>query len=128
MKSKPQCYTDPIPTTLMNNQMYTLLPTLTRIVNFSLSSGEFSKLLKQSAVKPLLKKPGLDLVRSNYRPVSSIPFLSKIVEKAALSQFCPYIETNRLIPDYQSAYRAHHGTKTATVKLVNDLLWSMENG
>jgi hypothetical protein len=129
MKSKPTtCFTDPLPTTLLKEHLDVLLPTLTRVVNCSLCTGEFSTQWKQSIVKPLLKKSGLDLIRSNYRPVSNIPFISKIVEKAALSQFTPYVEANRLVPDYQSAYRTNHGTETATVKIVNDLLWGMEKG
>ena len=51
-----------------------------------------------------------------------------MVPASSCSQFTTYLEAHHLIPDYQSAYRANHGTETATAKLVNDLLWNMEAG
>ena len=53
----------------------------------------------------------------NYRPVSNLSFLSKVLEKAVLKQF----------PEYQSAYRQGFSCKTALVKLTNDILWAMEH-
>jgi len=72
----------------------------------------------------MIKKLGLDLTYSNYRPVSNLNFLSKVLEKAALLQF--FEHTNHLLPEYQSAYRANHSCETALVKLMDDLLWAME--
>ena len=55
-----------------------------------------------------------------------MPILSKVVEKAALSQFIKHCDDNSLLPTYQSAYRKNYSCKTALVKLFDDLLWSME--
>ena len=83
---------------------------------------------KLATVRPLLKKIGLDLIDKNYRPVSNLPFLSKVLEKAALDQFIAHCDNHSLLPDYQSAYRQHYSCETALIKLTNDVLWSMENG
>jgi hypothetical protein len=81
---------------------------------------------KTAIIRPALKKPGLDLTPSNYRPVSNLGFLSKVLEKVALSQFMNHSNDNQLMPDYQSAYRQHYSCETALVKMMDDLLWSME--
>ena len=62
----------------------------------------------------------------NYRSVSNLSFLSKILEKCALLQFNNHCIVNNLLPDYQSAYREHFSCETALVKLVDDMLWNME--
>ena len=60
-----------------------------------LSSATFTDLNKNAIITPLLKKPSLDKeILSNYRPISNLSFLSKLTEKAALHQICPYIESN----------------------------------
>ena len=93
-----------------------------------LSSATFTDLNKNAIITPLLKKPSLDKeILSNYRPISNLSFLSKLTEKAALHQICPYIESNNLLPSYQSAYRKFYSTETAVIKMVNDILWNMEN-
>ena len=81
---------------------------------------------KVAIIHPLLKKLGLDLISSNYRPVSNLPLLSKVVEKAALKQFIKHCNDNSLLPTYQSAYGKNYSCKTALVKLFDDLLCSME--
>ena len=55
-----------------------------------------------------------------------MPFLSKVVEKAALKQFIKHCDENSFLPTYQSAYRKNYSCVTALVKLFDDLLWSME--
>ena len=71
-------------------------------------------------------KVGLDLNHSNYRPASNLPFLSKVVETCMLEWFNRHCTDNHLFPDYQSAYTQNYGCKTALVKLVHNILWSME--
>jgi len=44
-----------------------------------------------------------------------------------LNQFNEYCENNKLIPEYQSAYRKNYSCETAVLKLVNDVLWSFQN-
>ena len=48
------------------------------------------------------------------------------MEKCALQQFTNHCNTNKLLPDYQSAYRKNYSTETSLIKLVNDILWAME--
>ena len=68
----------------------------------------------------------MDLVKSSYRLVSNLSYVSKLVEKAMLDQINQHWHANNLLPDYQSAYREYRSCKTVLLKLTNDLLWSME--
>ena len=68
---------------------------------------------------------GLELTESNYRPVSKLPFLSKVVEKCVL-RFNKHCEKYDLMPDYQSAYQANYSCETALIKIMDDILWSLE--
>ena len=99
-----------------------------KIVNISLATGAFSQSWKTAVIHPLLTKVGLDLIPRNYRAVSNLCFLSKLVEKCILKQFIGYCNENDLIPQYQSAYRAKHSCETLLLRLLNDTLWNMESG
>ena len=105
MKTK-LCEIDPIPMQLLKEVLPSVIEPISKIVNISLQQGIFSKHWKIAVLRPLLKKTGLELTTSNYRPVSNLTFLSKVVEKAALNQLVAHFDNN-LMPDYQSAYRAN---------------------
>jgi len=63
-----------------------LAPVITRIVNLSLATGEFSPQLKKSIITPLLKKPILDKENlANYRPISNLSTISKVTERVVKS-------------------------------------------
>jgi hypothetical protein len=121
------CELDIIPTSKLKKYFTVIAPIVTEIVNRSLLTGVFPEIWKSAVVKPLLKKKGLPLELQNYRPVSNLTFLSKILEKAALSQIKEYIESNHLLPAYQSAYRKHYSVETAMLKMYSDLLESIDN-
>ncbi len=81
------CMLDPIPSKLLKELLPEVIDPLLAIINSSLSLGYVPKTFKLAVIKPLIKKPQLnpkDLV--NYRPISNLPFLSKILEKIASSQ------------------------------------------
>ena len=66
---------------------------------------------KAAVIKLLLKKPALDSgVLANYRPISNLPFLSKILEKTIAYQPRDFLHNNSLFEDFQSGFRMHHST------------------
>ena len=78
--------------------------------------------MKKALVKPLIKKTSVDrLDYKNYRPVSNLGFVSKVMIGAGADQLKSYISTNILFADLQSAYRAKHSTETALLKLVSEV-------
>ena len=126
MKTKT-CELDALPTKLLKDCLDHILPTITDLVNISLRDGVFASKWKTSFIRPLLKKPNLDLILSSYCPVSNLPFLSKLLEKCAMDRVNEHCKKHDLVLDYQSAYCNGYSCETAIVKLVNDILWAMEN-
>ena len=106
--------------------MPTVLPLITKIVNVSLTKGEFHRKWKTTIVQLLLKKIGLDLIHANFRPVSNLSFISKVIKCCMLLQQSQHCEEFNLQPDYQSAYREHYSCETTVLKISNDVLWAME--
>ena len=82
--------------------------------------------VKNGIVFPLLKMLGLDLILKNYRPVSNLPFLLKLVEKCMLEQLNTHCNPYDLMPDYQSPYRTYYSCEMALLKLTSDILNTME--
>ena len=126
MKSRC-CELDALPTSLLKRMIDVCLPSIMKIVNLSLEMGQFTYQWKLAIVRLLLKKLGLDLINKNYRPVSNLSFLSKVIERVMLTQFNQHCDNYGLLPDYQSAYRSNYSCETSLLKLTNDILWNMEN-
>ena len=123
--AKKSCKLDPIPTSMVIHCMNELLPVITSMVNMCLQSGYFAEEWKEALVHPLPKKCGLDFDFKNLRPVSNLQFISKLTESAVADQTQAYMSHHRLYPVLQSAYRKHHTTETALLRVHNDILMSM---
>ena len=96
------CEAYPIYTELLKKILPSIIELLIKLVNESLQSGEFPDDLKEALVKPLLKKITLELIKKNYRLVSILPFMGKLMDHMDHS--------NSLMEPLQSAYRPCHST------------------
>ena len=122
------CELDPIPTELLKSSMNDVLHIITEIINTSLKIGIMPDILKHALIKPLLKKLDLELIHKNYRPVSNLSFLSKLIEGAVIKQYAAHLDRNGLHDPHQSAYKKHHSTETLLTKVKNDIHMKMDNG
>ena len=128
--SSASCALDPIPTKLVKTQcLDTLIHVICMLVTESLQSGEFPNDFKLAHVCPLLKKPTLERNEyKNYRPVSNLAFVSKLIEKAVVDQLNTHLLENELMEEFQSAYRKGHSTETALLRVQSDILCAIDQG
>jgi len=95
----------------------------------SFLSGKFPSAYKTAQITPILKKPGLDdSLPQNYRPISNLNTISKLIERLALKQLGPHIESSQNFNEQQSAYRKKHSTETALISTLSDVYSSIDSG
>jgi len=117
------CLLDPVPTFIVRETVDVLLSFITSMVNASLSQGSLPVSQKHAIMIPLLKKPGLDATdMANFRPVSNLTFMSKVIERAVARQLNGHLSAEDLLPRNQSAYRKQHSTETALIRVLSDAL------
>ena len=98
-----QCDSDPIPTWLVKSCASVLIPTITNIANLSLSSGQFHPILKEAVICTILKKSTLyNNQLSNYRPISNLSLISKIIERVVKSRLTADLCSNNLLNPHTS--------------------------
>jgi len=124
-----QCSSDPLPTWLLKSNVDDLAPFLSRLFCWSLENGIVPSRMKSAYITPALKKADLDSADTkSYRPISNLSVLSKLLERLVSKQLVAYLRDNGLLPDLQSAYRAHHSTETAVLKVLSDVLLALDSG
>ena len=100
---------------------------LTRIINKSISSGIIPCRWKQAIIKPIHKK-GSKEDPNNFRPISILPVMSKVLEKVVSSQLSTYLEENNLLSKYQFGFRKDHSTIACLLNIVEDIRDNIEKG
>ena len=95
--SSKSCDLDPIPTSVLKNCLDILITPITDIINISMETSTFPQNFKEAHVRPLLKKISLPKNElKNYRPVSNLSFISKILEKIVANRLQAHIKNNHL--------------------------------
>ncbi len=116
------CCLDPMLTSLVKTNIEYLLPVILKIVNLSISKCQFPNELKSGLITPTIKDMSKDTDDcSNYRPVSSLPYLSKVIEKTIHNQLSDYIE--------QHGFHAiYHSCETAMLLVYDDIQKDLNAG
>ena len=130
MSASPKsCELDPMPTFLLKSCLESCLALVTDSINQSLTQSVVPSTFKQAVVRPLIKKTGLDPEEyRNYRPVSNLSFLSKVLEKVVAKRLAHHLETNNLHDNVPSAYRPCHSTETALLRVHHDVVAALDSG
>ena len=98
------------------------------MINISIETANVPVQLKEAMIRPKLKKESLDHeVYSNFRPISNLKFISKMIKKAVSYQLTNHLRDNDLEESLQSAYKTLHSTETALVKAHNDIVSAIDN-
>lgn len=100
---------------------------LTHILNRSIQSNKFPTEWKNAKVTPVHKSDSkLDV--SNYRPISVLPVLSKILEKHVHEALNSYLTKFKLLRSNQSGFREKHSCETALIKIIDEWMEAIDNG
>ncbi len=120
---------DAVPARLFKEVFPTVGPYVTAVINSSLCSGVVPMNFKHAVVQPLIKKPGLDpAVLANFRPISKLPFPSKIIEKVVYSQLMAFLEQHNILEIFQSGFKSLHSTESALLRVFNDIFLATDSG
>ncbi len=104
-----------------------IAPSLTKVLNCSIRNGICPAQLKLACVTPIYKQ-GKKVDVDNYKPISVLPVLSKILEEHACHNFMVYLNAHCLLYKHQSGFRSGHSCKTNFLKLTDEWLEAMDKG
>lgn len=105
-----------------------LAPSITNIINLSISQGIFPNTWKTAIVSPIFKAGDPQII-SNYRPISILPVVSKVMEKWVSEKIVFYLNNSDFsLHPMQFGFRAHHSTETATLFLLENIKSMMDKG
>ena len=118
---------DEIPASIMKQLIVYYVQPLTLLINKSIAQGKFPDELKLAKVLPIYKNEDEQMIQ-NYRPISVLPFFSKIFEKIISIYITDFIEENGLFYSNQFGFRKSHGTNHAIISLVEKVSKALDTG
>ena len=116
-----------IPTKILQLMVHELSPVIANLFNLSFLQGKFPSLLKVAKVIPLHKKSS-KLLCSNYRPISILSNLDKILEKIIHKRLYKFLETNNIIYSLQFGFRKNYSTTLALLNLTENIKQELDRG
>ena len=96
-----------------------ITPSINYLINLSLKSGKFPKQWKIAKIIPIHKNGDKD-TPSNFRPISLLPCVSKILERIVQRQIVSYLHKHNILSSAQSGFRTKHSTITTLIKVTDD--------
>ena len=117
---------DGLSTKLLKEIKETILSPLTTIINQTIRTGIFPQKLKIARIVPVHKKDD-NTILGNYRPISVLPAISKVLEKVMHQQLCTYFESQNLIFPSQYGFREKHNTEYAVIENIDRVIDCLEN-
>ena len=128
LASKSSYPIDPLILFLFHKLTFILTSFILNIINNFFHSGIVPSSLKHATMKPILKKPRLDIeCLSNYRKISQLSFISKILERIVSNQLINYQNVNALFYPRQSAYRKFHIPETLIISILDYFINKLDN-
>ena len=125
LKPKTSCGVDRLSNKLLKFIKYEITKPLTKIINQSLLTGIFLDKLKLAKVLPIYKKND-DNILDNYRPISVLPTISKVLERIIYNQIYNHFTELKLFFDSQYGFRTEHSTELATLELIDRIVVKMD--
>ena len=125
LPNKPSSGYDGISNILIKNLCAILKAPLCKVFNQSLLQGTFPDKMKISEIIPLYKAKDKHLL-NNYRPISLLPVMSKVLEKIVHKRLYSFLSSNNLIYESQYGFRSEHNTINAVSELIGDIIKGYE--
>lgn len=126
LKVTNSCGSDGIPFRFLIDSLPVMIFFILIIVNTSIVTGNYPDPWKHPHVVPVFKSGDTANI-GNYRPISLLPILSKILEKIVATQLMTFLESNRLLTDNQHGFRPNLSTETALLRVTNKIYENIEN-
>ena len=118
---------DGIPIRFIKMTSETTVPIITHIINLTIQTGTIPDDWKEATITPIYKD-GDKNSPANYRPISILPAISKIMERVIHSQLHGHLNEHHLLSEAQFGFRKNHSTVTCILKLLDDIYYNMELG
>ena len=118
---------DEISNNLLKKLCPVLLTPLEKIFNKSLNEGVFPELMKLADISPLFKSK-LDNEANNYRPISLLMTISKVLEKIMYQRTYGFMESTGQIYNSQYGFRSQHSCESAVAELTSEIIKGQQNG
>ena len=112
---------------MLRSTAWSIAPSLAALFNLSIASGTFPDDWKHARIVPIFKK-GDKTLPSNYRPISILSTVSKVLEKHIHSLVFSFLSENSLISDYQWGFMPRRSTISALCSITHNWLGVLEDG
>ena len=127
LKSTKSTGCDNLPPRLLKESASTIAPPLTHIINLSMRSGLIPSEWKSAKIIPI-HKSGPRSSFDNYRPISVLPAISKVMETIIHRQVMNFLNENKLLSQNQFGFRPKMSTELAAVKFIDEIRMSVDKG